>query len=98
MTYLGCAKDPNAPRALSGADWTWSDQMTNSMCVSFCSGKGYKYAGTEYFNQCFCGNAISASNAPGAAANSAKCNSACKGDASQMCGGPNALSLWGSAA
>lgn len=90
---LGCAYDPNSPtRALSGADWTWDPAMTNAMCVSFCGKKGYKYAGTEWKNQCFCGNTINSSFLP--PQTKSQCNTPCVGNSAEMCGGGNALTLW----
>ena len=48
-----CLTDPNTKgRALTGASTT-SPQMTPDMCVKFCSGKSFQYAGVEYGQECY---------------------------------------------
>jgi hypothetical protein len=63
--------------------------MTSIGCANYCSGQGYTIAGTENAGQCFCGNSLSDSEPIPAS----RCNSPCVGDASQICGGPAALSI-----
>jgi hypothetical protein len=53
-----------------------------------CQTKGYKYSGTEYANECWCGNSAPSSPAP-----ESQCNMACKGDSTQKCGAGNRLSV-----
>ena len=53
-----------------------------------CQAKGYKYSGTEYANECWCGNAAPTSSAP-----ESQCNMACKGDSTQKCGAGSRLSV-----
>jgi hypothetical protein len=66
-------------------------QMTNQMCVNFCFGKGYPYAGTEYHTECFCGDKL----APGGVKTlEADCSTPCGGGATEPCGGPNRLTLY----
>jgi hypothetical protein len=62
--------------------------MTISTCQSFCLASDYPLAGLEYASQCFCGNSL-ASNI-----SSTACTMACAGNASQICGGGFALSLY----
>jgi hypothetical protein len=50
-TYQGCYTDPG-PRTLGGLSFVNSTSMTDSMCISYCDGKGYIYAGTEYSQEC----------------------------------------------
>ena len=54
--------------------------MTAAVCISYCSSKGYKYAGTQYMTQCYCGNTFTANSVSG-------CDSVCAGDRNQICGG-----------
>jgi len=54
----GCIKDNGNARALTGLS-TSSNQMTVAMCQSLCDSKGFIYAGLEYGQECYCGNAIS---------------------------------------
>ena len=78
-------------RALTGAT-TAGDDMTVEKCASFCSGKGYTLAGLEYSGECYCGNELS--NGASLDKTSDQCNMKCSGDASTVCGGPDAISLF----
>ncbi|KAM0227843.1 hypothetical protein ACHAPO_011220 [Fusarium lateritium] len=86
---LGCYSDATLSRTLSKSINVAGN--TNKKCQSACADAGYKYAGTEFGNQCFCGNTIDNSGAPIA---QSTCNKACAGDSATNCGGPNALSLF----
>ncbi|KAF5588761.1 WSC domain-containing protein [Fusarium pseudocircinatum] len=87
--HLGCYSDTTLSRTLSNSLNVAGN--TNKKCQDACAAAGYKYAGTEFGNQCFCGNTIDNSGAPIAAST---CNKACAGDSTATCGGPNALSLF----
>jgi len=64
--------------------------VTNTKCVAYCEARGFSMAGTEYGGQCFCGNSMSEENK----LEDSKCAMPCEGDASQMCGGGLALSVY----
>lgn len=63
--------------------------MTNQLCSQYCLAQGFAYSGSEYANQCFCANAL-----PPTTLASSKCNMPCAGDATQMCGGDNSMSVY----
>ncbi|KAK2050271.1 galactose oxidase [Colletotrichum somersetense] len=86
--YQGCYVDVG--RTISDAD-TANGQMSNDACTDFCFNKGFAYAGTEYYNECYCGNTLAKG---GVIANEADCTTPCSGNATQPCGGPNRLSLY----
>jgi hypothetical protein len=66
--------------------------MTNQMCADFCFEKGYPYAGTEYYTECFCGSKLATG---GVKTSEAECSTPCGGgDTSEPCGGPNRLTLY----
>lgn len=67
-TYQGCYTDPG-PRTLSGPSYVNSTAMTDETCIGFCSEQYYIYAGTEYSQECYCGNSTTA----GAVAASTDC-------------------------
>ena len=46
------ASDPGNPRTLNGASYTDGTSMTEDSCVSYCKGKNYTYAGTEFSEEC----------------------------------------------
>ena len=67
--------------------------MTNEKCRNACRTAGYVLAGTEYYGECYCGNRLVAGGAP-APDGEATCNTPCNGNQTEMCGGPNRLSLF----
>ncbi|KAL2210725.1 hypothetical protein CC79DRAFT_527896 [Sarocladium strictum] len=89
-TYKGCYVDPPG-RAMTGAPGSPSRDMTPEKCIATCVANGFKIAGLEYSEECFCGNALN-NGAPKTA--ESDCNMACAGDATQMCGAGNRLSIY----
>ncbi|KAG4437963.1 hypothetical protein IFR05_006544 [Cadophora sp. M221] len=88
--YQGCYTEVG--RTLNGASYTNTTAMTDESCISFCSDRGFIYAGTQYSSQCFCGSTI----APGATVSStpSDCNMPCTGNQTEPCGGVNRLSMF----
>jgi hypothetical protein len=88
--YKGCWLDQQYGRIL-GTQAPTSDTLTVESCVQACAGLGYSIAGMEYFTQCYCGNAMinQAVTAP-----EADCNTACGGNAAEMCGGGDRMSIY----
>ncbi|RMZ92337.1 hypothetical protein DV736_g424, partial [Chaetothyriales sp. CBS 134916] len=91
-SYNGCGTDNYYDRILTGYS-TSQAGMTNEVCVELCGSKGFTVAGSEYSDECYCGNSIPDAGAPipGVPGN---CKMACAGDASEMCGGAAAISLY----
>lgn len=87
-TYLGCYVD-TATRVLNGYTFVSTTAMTNQLCQQTCKSHGFKYAGTEYANQCFCGN-----TAPTQSAASQECGTSCSGAPGEICGGTWRLSVY----
>ncbi|KAI0074287.1 WSC-domain-containing protein [Panus rudis PR-1116 ss-1] len=90
-TELGCIAEGTSGRALTGAS-TVDPALTKAKCATFCAGKGFKYAGVEYSQECYCGNSLT----NGASTNqvpAVQCNNVCGGTAYDNCGGPSRLSL-----
>lgn len=65
--------------------------MTNAKCTSYCFERGFVYAGTEYFSECYCGNFLARGAKP---AEDGDCNTHCAGNSTEACGGRNKLSLY----
>ncbi|MCJ1459416.1 hypothetical protein MMC28_009794 [Mycoblastus sanguinarius] len=88
--YAGCYTDPSSPRALpfspAGLD---TQNMTVEICVAECKGNGYRYAGLEYYGECFCGDSIA-----GASTTESACTYPCTGNKSETCGGSDILSVY----
>jgi len=89
-TYYGCVTDNfiNNVRALASLQ-KFSDSMTLEMCQSFC--QGYKYFGTEYSEQCFCGTTFSGGATK---EDDSNCDLLCDGNKEEICGGNDFLSVY----
>ncbi|WWD19155.1 hypothetical protein CI109_103613 [Kwoniella shandongensis] len=82
-TFLGCYSDSGSDRTLTGGSME-SYSLTPATCSSYCSSKGFAYAGTSYGKQCWCGNSVPAARKQSTVAS---CSYACTGDKSETCGG-----------
>ncbi|KAL5608539.1 hypothetical protein FOBRF1_009036 [Fusarium oxysporum] len=91
-TYYGCYAEGNTGRALSSDSTADVTGMTNEKCVAFCQAGGYKYAGTEYSQECYCGNDIV--NGGSNITDISQCSMQCKGNMFSYCGAGNRLSVW----
>jgi WSC domain len=81
----------NPVRSLSGITFAnYGSKITSSGCAAYCVQKGYSIAGTEYAGQCFCGNQLVGSQK----AAESVCNMPCEGNATEICGGSAALSVF----
>ncbi|KAL7277999.1 hypothetical protein ACG7TL_007952 [Trametes sanguinea] len=89
-TFLGCFTDQGA-RTLGGATFTNTTGMTVESCVSFCSSQDFNFAGLEFAQECWCGNDLANG---GTNATESDCNFACTGDANELCGAGNRLSVY----
>lgn len=87
----GCWQDGPNGRILPKYQAPDNNQLTPQLCAQLCDSKGYSVSGTEYFRQCFCGNAIY--NGGHASKENSSCNTPCDGDQKQMCGGAGYLSI-----
>ncbi|KAL2060629.1 hypothetical protein VTL71DRAFT_9270 [Oculimacula yallundae] len=83
---VGCYTDTTNARTLS-ASYNIAGN-TNEKCQAACQAGGFKYSGTEFGNQCFCGNSIAPTGQV-----TGDCLTPCQGDATSKCGGINRLSL-----
>ncbi|KAI9673516.1 MAG: hypothetical protein M1829_004023 [Trizodia sp. TS-e1964] len=88
-SYSGCYTDPSVPRALSFDTQLPQDGMTVELCIATCKANGYRYAGLEYYFQCFCGESINGPPAP-----QSECNYACTGNSAETCGGFDRVSIY----
>lgn len=86
----GCYNDTVGVRTLGNAQYGLGD-MTAEKCTAACKSAGYTLAGMEYANECYCDNAP---QNYGQIQDPTSCNMACKGNANQMCGGPNRLTVY----
>jgi hypothetical protein len=77
-SYLGCFED-SGTRALPSY---LGSGHTVQGCVQTAEAMGFRYAGLQWYGQCFAGNQVGYSLVAGH-----QCNTPCSADPSQMCGG-----------
>jgi hypothetical protein len=87
----GCYTEPNGARALPSYSFSNSTAMTAEYCVSGCQQKGYSWAGMEYGQECWCGNALNANSAKVA---DGQCNMLCPGNKREYCGAGSRLAVY----
>lgn len=80
--YDGCWKENNPGRQLKVQLWGQNPNNVNGLCINACADKGYKFAATEYVDECWCGNTV-----PIRKVNETECNYQCSGDQTETCGG-----------
>ncbi|KAJ7482564.1 hypothetical protein FB451DRAFT_1084926 [Mycena latifolia] len=66
-------------------------QVSLETCTSACFDAGMPLSGTEFADECYCGPAIVNGGAPEPISD---CNTACAGNISEFCGGPNRLTVY----
>lgn len=88
--YDGCYTEGTGGRALSQQQ-AGGNTNTVESCINTCVAAGYTVAGLEYSSQCFCDNSLHNGAAP---ADSSKCNMPCAGNANEMCGAGDILSVY----
>lgn len=86
--FYGCVTDAPGARTLTGGT-TGSAAMTLELCATTCA--AYKYFGTEYSVECWCGNSLT----QGAAlVDISQCSMTCGGNKQEFCGNGNRLSVY----
>jgi hypothetical protein len=90
-TYQGCYIDGVNGRILN--DQLPDNQaLTVQSCIGACAAAGYTIAGMEYSVQCFCSNVIYDGGA--LSPTQGDCNMPCGGNAAEICGAGNRMSLY----
>ncbi|KAM0722233.1 hypothetical protein Q7P37_001674 [Cladosporium fusiforme] len=87
--FLACYTDASDARSLR-ARQSVDGGMSVAQCTGACKARGYRYAGLEYADQCYCDNTI---REPATVATSG-CNMPCSGNSSEFCGGSNRLTVY----
>ncbi|CAG8960213.1 hypothetical protein HYFRA_00012731 [Hymenoscyphus fraxineus] len=89
FTYLSCYTEAPSTRTLNQAAFYNYTSMTLEMCAQNCG--GFKYWGTEYGGECYCGNTLSTGSSP---VRDEECGFVCPGDKLEFCGAGNRLSVY----
>jgi hypothetical protein len=90
-TYMGCWTEGKGALAMSLSKTT-DKAMTIDLCTAYCRGKGFVYAGLENGQDCYCNNDGPSNGST--KVDETNCNSACKGNQFQTCGGSNKLNVF----
>lgn len=88
FAWHGCYTELDDARAL-GAAATAGEWMTTEACAEFC--EEYEFFGTEYGNECFCGDDIAGKSKKKGVG---ECNMLCAGSVLEYCGAGNRLSVY----
>ncbi|KAJ7758676.1 WSC domain-containing protein [Mycena metata] len=87
---IGCQGDSPAARALHHLVTGSSANMTVELCLDACAAGGFILGGLESGHECYCGNALLyVYTVP-----QGNCVLPCAGNASELCGGSQALNLY----
>ena len=96
-TYKGCLSDKDQPRSLPYLIESKTNN-SNVNCLTQCQLFGYGAAGTEYGEQCFCGDVQNVIDAGATLQAEPDCNMVCSADENKnggyYCGGANRLSYY----
>lgn len=92
--YKGCYVDSANGQRIMNNEQPADSSMTIQSCAYACARLGYEIAGMEYASQCFCDSVVRQGAQP--ASDPSTCNMGCAGDSSQICGGPNRVSIYSS--
>jgi hypothetical protein len=68
--------------------------VTVENCQTACKATGNTIAGLEYGNECLCNNSFVNGGVYVGAEGTSGCNTKCKGNTAEWCGGSNRLSAW----
>jgi WSC domain len=90
-SYSGCYVD-NVDARILGYEFEDNNGLTIEFCVNECIAAGYTIAGMEWSVQCFCDDFIVNSGA--LSADQSDCNMPCGGNANEMCGAGNRMSIY----
>jgi iron transport multicopper oxidase len=85
--WLGCFTDSNGRNLLKQVNSNAQEaNNTNEQCQGLCYAQGYALAGTEYHQECWCGNSVAH---PASYNNDSLnlCTFSCNGDTTEACGG-----------
>lgn len=88
-SLVGCWTEGTGVRALSSNSYSSGTSMTLESCATFC--KSYKYFGTEYGGECYCGDTLASTST---SALLSDCNMVCSGNPLEYCGAGNRLELY----
>lgn len=96
-TYQGCLTDIDGARSLP-YKMVFQGTNNNTNCLSLCSTYGYNAGGTEYGQECYCGDVTDVQNAGATIRPDSECSTVCAGDqggnGGHFCGGGSRLSYY----
>lgn len=88
---LGCAVDGGNNRILTGLQLLGQQGLSVDKCLVTCEEAGFKYAGVEFGQECYCGNTWARANIW---VDDGTCDMPCNGNSSETCGGGDRIDLY----
>ncbi|KAH8591742.1 WSC domain-containing protein [Bisporella sp. PMI_857] len=88
-TSIGCYTEATTGRALSSGKTMTLKTVAN--CVTACAASSFKYAGLEYGQECWCGNAFGAGSVPTTITD---CKTPCADNSTEYCGAGSRLNVY----
>jgi len=85
--------EPGAPRVFPNK-LIYTDDNTIETCLKKCSDYGFPAGGTEYGEECYCGDVEDIAANGGVMKPESECNMLCTGDPYHLCGGQQRLQLY----
>ena len=89
--YIGCYTEGTCGTALTGPSESPANGVTVEVCTAFCEKGGYKYAGLESGQMCYCGSTLATGSTN---AGDIQCGLPCSGDSTEVCGGEGRFTLY----
>ncbi|KAK6393348.1 hypothetical protein LTR65_002639 [Meristemomyces frigidus] len=89
FTYINCYTEATGGARALADKATSGSFVTLEYCANFCT--GYQYFGTEYSDECYCGNSFGTG---ASVTSSGDCSMTCAGDTTEFCGAGNRLTVY----
>jgi hypothetical protein len=90
---LGCYTDSTSGRTLLTSVEGGDGNQSPSTCTAACIALGFRFAGTEYGQECWCADSLASTGVPAPDGNE-QCNMPCTGDSTISCGGKDRIDVY----
>ncbi|KFZ14005.1 hypothetical protein V501_03442 [Pseudogymnoascus sp. VKM F-4519 (FW-2642)] len=90
---LGCYTDSTSGRTLQTSVEGGDANQSHETCTAACIALGFRFAGTEYGQECWCADSLASTGVPAPDGNE-QCDMPCAGNPSQKCGGKDRINVY----
>ncbi|KAF8196991.1 glyoxal oxidase N-terminus-domain-containing protein [Pholiota molesta] len=91
--YAGCLRENTTTRIFPN-QIIWIGNNSAIACMNQCAAFGYPASGTEFGQECYCGDVTDVAAGNGVFGTDAECTTACPGDPVHICGDGNRLTTY----